>query len=69
MCRDRGRLFVTKRALREMFEPKLKLHTVPTAVPAELEESKSEPRSAIEDQLEWEHSAHKRKNSRRRRVN
>lgn len=64
-----GRLIVTKRALREMFKPKLAPPVVATFVPAAPAESKSEVRSAIEDQLEWEHGAHKRKNSRRRRFN
>lgn len=64
-----GRLFVTKRALREMFEPKLAPPAVAMSVPAAPEQTKSEVRSVIEDQLEWEHAAHKRKNSRRRRFN
>lgn len=59
-----GRFYVTKQSLKALFEPKLtspKVVEVDVATPPQVETL-----SAIEEQLEWEHTAHTRKNSRRR---
>lgn len=63
-----GRFYVTKRSLKDLFEPKLM-----SAQVAEVHVASPPPQvetlSAIEEQLEWEHTAHTRKNSRRRGLN